>query len=76
MTEQEIIDKLTLGQRKAPSIHGIGDDAATVIEHRVVTCDTMVEGIHWDDQLSPADVGWKIVAINASDIGAMGGRPE
>ena len=39
---------------------------------RVVTCDTMVEG-HRDDKLTPADVGWKIVAINASDIGAMGG---
>ena len=73
MTEQEIIDKLSLGQRKAPSTHGIGDDGAkVVIEHRVVTCDTMVEGVHWDNKLSAADVGWKIVAINASDIGAMG----
>ena len=76
MTEQEIIDKLSLGQRKAPSTHGIGDDGAVVIEHRVVTCDTMVEGVHWDNKLSAADVGWKIVAINASDIGAMGGLPE
>ena len=57
-------------------MHGIGDDGAKVVEHRVVTCDTMVEGIHWDDKLTPADVGWKIVAINASDIGAMGGLPE
>ena len=39
-----------------------------VVEHRVVTCDTMVEGIHWDG--SPLRIGWKIVAINASDIGA------
>ena len=76
MTEQEIIAKLSLGQRKAPSLHGIGDDGAKVVEHRVVTCDTMVEGIHWDKKLTPADVGWKIVAINASDIGAMGGLPE
>ena len=76
MTEQEIIDKITLGQRKAPSLHGVGDDAAKVVEHRVVTCDTMVEGIHWDEKLTPTDVGWKIVAINASDIGAMGGLPE
>lgn len=76
MTEQEIIAKISLGQRRAPYVHGVGDDAAVVIEHRVVTCDSMVETVHWDDKLSPADVGWKIVAINVSDIGAMGGLPE
>jgi len=35
----------------------------------------MVEGIHWDAKLSAADVGWKVVAANASDINAMGGNP-
>ncbi len=76
MTESDIIHQLTLGQRQAPERYGVGDDAALVIDNRVVTQDTMVENVHWDEKLSPADVGWKLVAINASDIGAMGGIPE
>ena len=53
-----------------------GDDAAMVSEGMAVTVDTMVEGVHWDDLLSPSDVGWKLVACNASDINAMGGQPS
>jgi len=76
MTENDIIHQITLGQTKAPNCFGVGDDAALVADQRMVTQDTMIEGIHWDEKLSSADVGWKIVAINASDIGAMGGLPE
>ncbi len=54
---------------------GIGDDAAILDGGEVVTTDTMVEGVHWDERLSPGDVGWKLVAVNVSDIGAMGARP-
>jgi len=70
--------------RAAPPIHSSdrcvplfapGDDAAMVSPDVAVTVDTMVEGVHWDDALSPEDVGWKLVACNASDINAMGGIP-
>lgn len=54
---------------------GIGDDAAVLPDGSVVTVDTMVEGTHWDARLAPADVGWKLVAVNVSDIAAMGARP-
>gem|GEM_PF-1125152 len=52
-----------------------GDDAAAVGASEVVTVDTMVQHIHFDDRLSAQDVGWKLVAVNASDIGAMGAKP-
>jgi thiamine-monophosphate kinase len=52
-----------------------GDDAAAVPGNTVVTVDAMVEGVHWDHRLNPADVGWKLIAANASDINAMGAKP-
>lgn len=57
---------------------GPGDDAAVrpAGAAEALTIDTMVEGTHWDDHLSPEDVGWKLVAVNASDLGAMGAEPE
>lgn len=55
---------------------GIGDDGAVLPDGTVLTTDTMVEGRHWDDKLSPEDVGWKLVAVNVSDLGAMGAHPR
>lgn len=60
---------------------GIGDDAAVVEAERnaleVLTTDTMVEGVHWDPRFcSPADVGYKSLAVNLSDLAAMGATPR
>lgn len=56
-----------------------GDDAAVVVlEGRRIlfTTDILVEGIDFDlTYADAADVAWKAVAVNASDIAAMGGRP-
>jgi thiamine-monophosphate kinase len=60
---------------------GIGDDAAVAKPERgaleVLTTDALIESIHFDRRLSaPADIGWKALAVNLSDIAAMGAAPR
>ena len=59
---------------------GIGDDAAVWLEDGsalIATTDTLVEGVHFiPGRTSWRDLGWKSLAVNVSDIAAMGGRPE
>jgi thiamine-monophosphate kinase len=63
------------------SVHlGIGDDAALVVpdpdRELICTVDTVVAGVHYPEDLPPFDVGYRAVAVNLSDIAAMGGRPR
>jgi thiamine-monophosphate kinase len=62
-------------------IVGIGDDAAVVMPDRgalqVLTTDSLVEGIHFERRFcSLFDIGYKALAVNVSDIAAMGGTPR
>jgi len=82
MNERQIIDHIAAltGQEDARLIKGIGDDCAVVAKdgHLVwlLTMDTMIEGVHFDPAFHPPEkLGRKVVAVNVSDIGAMGGRP-
>ncbi|MEP7350000.1 MAG: thiamine-phosphate kinase [Sphingorhabdus sp.] len=61
-----------------PAARGLQDDAAVLeigSEALVLTHDMMVEGIHWLRAADPADVAWKLVAVNLSDLAAKGARP-
>ncbi len=56
-----------------------GDDAAVWRGDpaTVATIDTLAEGTHWRaDTMDLADVGWRAVAANCSDLAAMGARPS
>ena len=60
-------------------ILGIGDDAAVLRfpGPAVVTCDIQVEGVHFTwELLTPEDLGWRAIAVNLSDVAAMGGTPR
>ncbi len=58
---------------------GIGDDAALLApppgKQLVVTADTLNDGIHFPADTVPAAIGWKALAVNLSDLAAMGAEP-
>ena len=58
---------------------GIGDDGAVLSvpenHQMVVVTDTLVCGVHFPQETSAYDIGWKSVAVNLSDLAAMGATP-
>ncbi|MGV8922900.1 MAG: thiamine-phosphate kinase [Thermomonas sp.] len=58
---------------------GIGDDAALLQvptgQQLVVSMDTLNAGVHFPEDAAPADIGWKALAVNLSDLAAMGAEP-
>ena len=79
MAEFSIIE--TYFNRPSPSVDlGVGDDSALLTpppQHQLVICaDTLVAGRHFPLETSPHAIGWKSVAVNLSDIAAMGATPH
>lgn len=59
---------------------GIGDDAAVLQStpgcQTVVAVDTLVSGVHFPEDASAYDIGWRSLAVNLSDLAAMGATPR
>ncbi len=63
----------------AALLAGIGDDAAVwhAAGQQIATVDTLIEGVHFKFEFTSWEqLGWKALAVNLSDIAAMGGRPR
>ena len=77
--EQALIDAFLGPFRPAPSPRGPGDDCAVLPSGKArfcVTTDALVEGVHFTRaHFSLQDVGHKALAVNLSDLAAMGARP-
>lgn len=61
-------------------ILGIGDDCAVLpfdeTQYQLVSCDLLVEDIHFiRKRISARQLGYKAIAVNLSDVAAMGGKP-
>ena len=83
MGELELIDHVRqmISRECHDVVLGIGDDAAVLRSGRegltLFTIDALVEGIHFNLDYTPLEsLGWKALAINISDIVAMGGYPK
>ena len=73
MTEGEILERLR-GLATDPAARGLNDDAA-LFEGLVITHDSLAEGVHFLATDPPASIGWKLVAVNLSDLAAKGAEP-
>lgn len=69
----------TPGGARTDVLLGVGDDCALLEppagRQMVVTVDTLVSGVHFPVDTSPADIAYKSIAVNLSDLAAMGAEP-
>ncbi|MGQ0658940.1 MAG: thiamine-phosphate kinase [Chromatiales bacterium] len=81
ITEFELIDRYFRRHQSGRDdvVLGIGDDAALVRVREghelVVATDTLVAGVHFPANTTPADIGHRALAVNLSDLAAMGAEP-
>ena len=74
MRESEVIERLRR-MATAPEARGLLDDVA-VLDGLVITHDSIAENIHFLSSDPPSSVGWKLVAVNLSDLAAKGATPR
>lgn len=78
-SEFKIIERYFKKKMKRTAL-GIGDDAAIInVQNHyqlVISSDMLVENIHFLKNTNPSHLGWKSLAVNLSDIAAMGATPK
>ena len=77
ITESAFIAALR-GLATHPGARGLDDDCAVIEiggETLILTHDAMAEGVHFLPSQDPADIAWKLVASNLSDLAAKGAEP-
>ena len=79
MSERDFIARRLAPLATSPAARGLADDAAVwapplgrdlVFTHDVLAC-----GVHYLATDQPSDIAWKLLAVNLSDLAAMGARP-
>src|SRR5256714_15250125 len=81
LSESALIERYfrACGAQRPDVLAGIGDDAALLAvapdAELVATTDTLVAGVHFPHQSPPASIGHRSLAVNLSDLAAMGARP-
>ena len=78
--EFELIERFFVRRDEGRGVlKGIGDDGAVLLPEAgrelVMVSDTLVEGTHFPSAIAAADLGYRVVAVNLSDIAAMAARP-
>ena len=73
MREADVIERLRR-IATAPEARGLLDDVA-LLGDLVITHDSIAEGVHFLPHDPPASVGWKLVAVNLSDLAGKGATP-
>ncbi len=79
MRERELIARLLAPLATSAAARGLADDAAVFApplgRDLVLTHDVLAAGVHYLPGDPPSDVAWKLLAVNLSDLAAMGARP-
>lgn len=79
MRERDLIARLFAPLAHHPAARGLADDAAVLApplgRHLVITHDMLAAGVHYLAGDPPSDIAWKLLAVNLSDLAAMGAAP-
>lgn len=79
MNEFDIIERFFKRQPRGDVDLGVGDDCAILTvpkdKRLAVSMDTLVSGIHFLPSIAPEDLGYRALAVNLSDLAAMGAEP-